>query len=156
MATITVDQLVPKIENALKRVRTKSKDLGITLKTAEVELSVNRAWGGEGGLKIDFVVEIDAGGSHKRSRAQTLSLKLVPKGGVAKLGDTESDELAEAILALASAIKQAATSSFAVDEGTVEVEFEVTTEGKLKVVFGGGERETKGAHKVKLAFKPSP
>jgi hypothetical protein len=42
-----------------------------------------------------------------------------------------------------------------VEEGTVEVEFAVTTEGKLKIVVAGGERETKGAHKMKLAFKPT-
>jgi hypothetical protein len=32
----------------------------------------------------------------------------------------------------------------------------VTTDGRLKVVLGGGERESKGAHKMKLVFKPTP
>ncbi len=154
MANITVDQLVPKIENALRVVRAKSKDLGITLMTAEVELSMERAWTGEAGVKFDFIVEVDVGGSQKRSRGHTLSLKLTPKGGAVKLGDKESDELAEAILSLASAIKRAGTSSFAVTEGTVEVEFTVSTDGKLKVVVAGGDRETKGVHKLTLAFRP--
>jgi hypothetical protein len=155
MATITVDQLVPKIENSLKAVRAKSKGLGISLTTAEVELSLDRTLGGEGGVKFDFVVEVELGGGQKRSRGQTLSLKLNPKGGSAQLGDTETDELAEAILGLASAIKRVGTSSFAVEHGTVEVEFTVTTEGKLKLVVGGGEREKKATHKVKLVFKPT-
>jgi hypothetical protein len=156
MAQITVDQLVPKIENALKAVRARSNDLGITLVTAEVELSLDRTTRGEGGLKFEFFVEVDVGGSQKRSRGQTLSLKLTPKGGSGKLGDAESDELAEAILGLAGAIKRAATPSFKVTEGTVEVEFAVTTDGKLKVVVAGGEHETKGGHKMKLSFKPTP
>jgi hypothetical protein len=154
MATMTVDQLVPKIETALNAVRAKSKGLGITLIKAEVELSVTGKLGGEGGLKFDFIVEVDVSGGQERSRGQILSLTLTPKGGPLTLGEAESDDLAEGIMSLAAAINRARASTFEVTEGTVVVEFGVTTEGKLKVVVGGGKRETKGAHKLKLTFRP--
>jgi hypothetical protein len=157
MTTITIDELVPKIEAALKVVSAKSADHGITLTIAEVELFASGDWTGEGGLKIEFLVEVDVGAKQQRSHGQTLSLKLTPKGGALKLGKDESNELAEAILSLALAIKRASTSAlFLVKDGTVVVEFGVTTTGKLKIVAGGGERQTKGVHKMKLTFVPTP
>jgi hypothetical protein len=151
---MTVDQLVPNIEEALNYVRANTDKLGITLTKADVELSANGIWEGGVGVKFDFFVPVDLGGSKGWSRGQTLSLSLTPKGGPVSLGTPESDDLAAGILALAAAIRGNSLSKFAVTDGSVTIDFGVTSEGKLKVIAGGG-RKSAGAHRIKLSFRPT-
>jgi hypothetical protein len=152
---MTLDQLIPKIDKALSIVAARSKNLNLTLLEAEVELSVHSASGGEGGVKVDFVVEVDIGGSGEKASDQRLSLKLTPKGGQKELGEPETDALVSGILAVAGAVHRAGLSSFAVSEAKVEVEFEITKEGKLKAIVGGFDKSSKNSHKITLTFRPT-
>ena len=72
-------------------------------------------------------------------------------GTVATSFEAALEAIKPAALAMASIFRNIADAPDA-----VEVEFGVTTEGKLKVVVAGGERDIKGAHMMKLVFKPTP
>jgi len=155
MTEITVDQLIKLVEDALAVVVTTSSNLGITLLKAEVELSVGVTQEGETGIKFDWVVSFEAGGKIESSSKHVLSLSLVPKGGLLKLAEGDANELANAILALAKAIKSADQSKFVITEGKVEVKFVATQEGKLKIVVLGGGQKSEDAHTIKLTFQRS-
>jgi hypothetical protein len=153
MSSITINQLIKTVEDALAIVAKKSKDsLDITLMKAEVELSVKATDEVSGGAKLDWGLSIDLSGKVESSNTHTLSLSLIPVKGYLKLG-SESDELADAILALAKAIKEAEQTKFVITEGKVDVKFVVTSEGKLKIVVGGGSSK-EGTHSIKLTFQP--
>lgn len=142
------------IEDALSIVEKKAAEaLGIKLTEAEVELSVVSTDEIGGKVKFDLVVSVDVGGKIEGSNTHVLTLILKPKGGALTLGSVQAGELAEAILALATAFKDANLTRFRVDEGTVEVKFVVTSEGKLKVV-GGYANKSENTHSIKLTFEP--
>jgi hypothetical protein len=153
MTEITVDQLIKTVEDALEVVATKSESLGLVLKSTEVELSAGATWEGGVAFKFDWGVSIDLSTKHESSTKHVLSLSLTAKSGLLKLGARETDELASAILDLASAIKRAGKSKFAVTEGKVEVKFGITHDGKVKVAVGGGAK-SEGLHSIKLTFYP--
>jgi hypothetical protein len=153
MSGITFDHLIQTIEDALAVVAKKGKDtLDITLMKAELELVVTASEEVGGGAKFDWLVSVDLSGKIGSSNTHTLSLTLIPVNKAIKLG-SEKDELADAILALAQAIKTADQSKFSVTEGKVHVKFVVSSEGNLKLVAGGGAKK-ENTHSIKLTFQP--
>jgi len=153
MSGTTINQLVKTLEDALAIVARQSKEnLEITLTKAELELSVAVTDKMSAGIKFDWGLSFDFSGELQASNTHVLSLSLVPRKGM-KLG-TESAELADAIIALAKAIKEADQGKFTITEGKVDLKFVVTTEGNIRVVGGGGTKK-EGTHGVKLTFLPS-
>jgi hypothetical protein len=154
MSKIAINQLIKTLEDALAVITTRSDSLGITLMKAEVELSAVATYEGGSTVKFDWFVSVEAGTKLESSNKHVLSLSLVPKRGILKLGEGEVDELANAILALAKVIREADQTKFVITEGKVEVKFVATQEGKLKVVVGGGTK-FENAHSIKLSFQRS-
>jgi hypothetical protein len=153
MTEITVDQLIKVVEDALVIVATRSDNLGLTLMKADLELSMGATHEGGTTIKFDWFVSVEAGAKIESGSKHVLSLSLVPKGGTMRMDESpKADELADAILALAKAIKGAGKSKFVVTEGKVEVKFVATRQGTLKVVAGGGTK-AEDAHSIKLTFQ---
>jgi len=153
MSSITFNQLIKTIEDALAIVARKGKDsLGMTLMKAELEMAVTATEEGSVGAKFDWGVSIDFSGSIKSSNAHTLSLTLIPVKKALSAGD-EEDELADAILALAKAINETDQAKFSVSEGKVDVKFTVSKEGNLKIIVGSGDKN-ENVHSIKLTFQP--
>ena len=149
--------LLSKIEIALAMVAGRSKEtLGLTLQKAELHLKVATKRDVKVGGKLEFGVSIDLSAQAEWSRAHTLVLGLIPKAKVS-LGTDESEELADAIFEIASAIKQlnqTVAGNFNASEATISIDVEEARDGKLQVVAGGGGKWT-NAHTIKLSFRPS-
>ncbi|HUB82599.1 MAG TPA: trypco2 family protein [Bryobacteraceae bacterium] len=150
--------LVSRMEVALAMVagRTKKDKLGIELQRAELHLKVATKKTAKAGGKLEFGVSIDVSSEKEWSKAHTFILALTPKAKIA-LGKDESEELADAIIEIASAIKQlekTVAGNFNASEATVSIEVERSTDGKLQVVAGGGGKSV-NAHTLKLTFRPS-
>ncbi len=149
-------ELVRAIEDALAIVRYRTeKRLGISLQKAELELRfAAKKTAGVGG-SIEIIVPIEAGVERAWSNLQTFTLSLTPAGGSLDLGEPPANELADAILALAATIDQLARvkpASFTLGTAGLSIGVELTTEGKLQVVFGGGGKSST-AHTINLTFR---
>jgi hypothetical protein len=150
--------LVRKIEEALAIVANRTKDgaLGLTLQKAELHLKVATKKAAKAGGKIEFGVSIDVSAEKEWSRAHTLVLALTPKTKIG-LGKTESEELADSIFEIASAVNQlqrTVAGNFNASEATVSIDVEESKDGKLQIVAGGGGKWT-NSHTIKLTFRPS-
>jgi hypothetical protein len=151
-------ELVSRMEVALAMVagRTKLGELGLTLQKAELQIKVATKKSAKAGGKLDFGVSIDLSSEKEWSKAHTLVLVLTPKTRIA-LGKSESEDLADAIIEIASAVKQlekTVAGNFNASEATVSIDVEQTSDGKLQVVAGGGGKSA-SAHTLKLTFRPT-
>ena len=108
MTQITVGTLVQELEKALSIVddRFKTQKLGISLKQATVELSVETKREAKIGGGFDFIIHVAAEAEHEWTRGQTLKFSLKPSKPL-KLGSSESDEIADTIIALGMAMREA-------------------------------------------------
>jgi hypothetical protein len=159
-ANVLVD-LVKKIEQALAIVADKTeKDkqkLGLTLQKAELHLKVSTKKDFKAGGKIEWGVSIDLSASKEWSRAHTIVLNLAPKDKIELGGKDESEDLAEIIFAVASAISQlrkTVAGNFNASGAEVSIDVEESKDGKIQVVAGGGGKWA-NAHTIKLSFRPS-
>ena len=84
-------------------VRTQSK-LNIELAKAELELSATVSKAAKAGLKFHFIFDIDIGGSVGISHGNTLSVTLTPVAAKKLASTSESDDLADAIIAAAEEV----------------------------------------------------
>jgi Trypsin-co-occurring domain 2 len=151
--------VIKSIETALAVVRRRLKDekLGITLQRADIELKVTTTGGISGGFKWDLVVPVEVGGKHETTDTMTIALSLTPAKSAASLGESPSDELADGIIELAKAMKQASdetAGNFAVSSGSIGLEFAVTAEGTLQIVVGP-KINTGTTNSIELNFRPS-
>src|SRR5437660_8232543 len=126
-------ELVSRMEVALAMVagRTKQGALGLTLQKAELQIKVATKKSTKAGGKLDFGVSIDLSSEKEWSKAHTLVLALTPKAKIA-LGKSESEDLADAIIEIASAVKQlekTVAGNFNASEATVSIDVEQTTDG---------------------------
>jgi len=156
-ASALVD-LVSKIEVALAMVVGRSKDtLGLTLQKAELHLKAATKKNIKAGGKLEFGVSIDLSAQQEWSRAHALILSLTPKEKISMGKRDESEDLADAIFEIASAVKQlerTVARSFNASEAAVSIDVEEGKDGKLQVVVGGGSKWT-NTHTIKLIFRPS-
>jgi hypothetical protein len=115
MSGIGIKDCIKIIEDALAVVGDRSKEaLGIKLTKADVEISVAATDEGGGKIKFDLLVSVGVGAKFESSNTHVLSLSLRPKRGALQLGGVEAKELAETILALAAAIRDANLTRFRV------------------------------------------
>src|SRR5262245_14158454 len=100
--------LVKKIERALAIVADKAKKekLGLSLQRSELHLKASSKKSGKIGGKIEFGVSLEASAGKEWSKAHSLVLGLTPKTKIDLGGEVESEELADTIFEVASAIKQ--------------------------------------------------
>jgi hypothetical protein len=158
-ARVLVD-LVKKIEQALAMVAEKTrkdKKLGLELQRAELHLKVSTKKDVKAGGKIEWGISIDLSASKEWSQAHTIVLNLAPKEKIQLGGKEESEELAETIFAVASAIselRKTVAGNFNASGAEVSIDVEESKDGKIQVVAGGGGKWT-NAHTIKLGFRPS-
>jgi Trypsin-co-occurring domain 2 len=148
--------LITQLRIALEIARQRLQDerAGVMLRNVEIELSTEITKKVEVGGKLDLGVSIDLSAGTKNQKRNTLTVLLVPTSPVT-LGKGESDELADAILAMAWSVKDAShagSPDFALSEASVTLDVVNTSDGKLKVVAGasGG---SENSHKLKLNFR---
>jgi hypothetical protein len=157
--SVSLDTVIKNIETALAvvRKRMKGERIGITLDKADIQLKVTTVGGAEVGLKWEVLVPVEISAKQTTKDTQTLALSLKPAAGSAALGNSPSDELAEAILHLSKAMKQASDSAagnFTVSSGSVALEFEINNEGKVQAIFGGN-LSSGSNHSITLTFRPT-
>jgi hypothetical protein len=152
-----IEILVEQVRTALDfaQQRLQEERVGLILEKVDLELSVQITSKKEAGGKINWGVSIDVSASTQAKRKSVLSISLVPKKPV-RLGKRETDELGDAILALASsaaAAVKAGLPDLALAGANLTLEIVQSKEGKLQVVAGpsGG---TENTHTIKLRFGP--
>jgi hypothetical protein len=154
----TVVELFKDLEAALAIVRTNTaQSLNLTLQRAEVEVELRVKTSTVAGVKFDIGVSVDTSVQRDVSEVHVFSLTLDPKGETGRMGSEETQDLASAIIEIASLHKKIAeldSSSFSVGDLKLSVSFERNTEGKLQIVGGGG-RSSGTAQRVRLTFRPS-
>ena len=153
-----VIKLVQEIEDALAIVRQYSQQhLGITLRQADLELNLIAEDKFTAGGQVGVLVPVEASFERTGVHTQKFELSLMPVGGGLALGEPESNDLAKAIIDLASSMSKIVRRNpalFALSGGSITIAVEITKEGKLHVIAGGG-RQTSSAHTIKLIFQPS-
>ena len=151
-----VIQLIREIENALVIIRQHSqKYWGITLRKADLELNLAQETTYTAGGGVTFFVPVEASTEKTTLHTQKFEISLTPIGGGIDLGETESNDLAQAIIDLAETMNLIAMvnpTSFELTSGSLTIEIETTTEGKVQVVLGGSRGQST-THKIKLMFR---
>lgn len=147
----TARDFIREIKAALQKVQRSLDSEALSIKKLELELktTVTKIVGGGFSIKI-----IDLEAHHQREDEQTLTIALVPAADGVDLMAGVSEELTEAILAIAVAAKEAADTEpkFALDEATISIAVGMTNDGKVKVfVEGSGSREN--THTATLTLK---
>lgn len=101
------------------------------------------------------LVPLEVSGHYKETEIQTIALSLVPEPATLELMSRVSDELADAIEVIKTAVQEAARSAptFGLAEATVSLNVGVAKDGKLSVIIGGS-MESVTTHTVKLILKP--
>jgi hypothetical protein len=125
------------------------------LEVTKVELALATALTKEvgGGFKIK-IIGVEA--HHTRADTQTLTLDLTPtKRRLEGLGPSLADELADAIVATAAAMAEAAAGEprFDLEEASVALEVEVSNDGKV-TIFVEGSGEKASTNTLTLTLKP--
>jgi hypothetical protein len=148
--------LVKQLEEALAIVasRTTTEKLGLTLQKADLHLKVSTKKSAVVGGKIECGVSIDLSAEKEWSRAHAIVLSLIPKAKIT-LGKPESEELADTIVELASAIaaiEKRVAGNFRPTEATVSIDVEQNKDGKVQIVAGGGGTWS-NAHTMELSFR---
>jgi hypothetical protein len=150
--------LVRQLEGALAIVasRTKKEKLGVTLQKADLRLKVATKKSTIIGGKIEWGVSVDVSAGGEWSRAHTLVLSLIPKVKI-EMGKPESEELADTIFEIASAIstlQKTVSGHFNASEASISIDVEQSKNGKVQVVAGGGAQRI-NSHTVELSFRPT-
>jgi hypothetical protein len=149
-------ELVQTLEDALLIVGRRSKPLGLTLLRAELELKATVKKSGGSSAKLAIIVPVEASAKLESTKIQTFRMSLTPAGGVLDLGGSDSNELADDIVALAETASNISSLSPKWVPGDLSVAINFALEGskKFAVVIGGGGAEA-NAHSIKLTFRKS-
>jgi hypothetical protein len=151
----TLIQMFRAVEEGLAIAGTNTQsELGLSLDTAALELSLALANIGEVGLKWDLV-GLDTTGKMKSESTHLYKLKLRRKAKPTRTsGPPAALEIAETIFSLAKATKSVVsrTTDFLVDEAVVTIDINQTKEGVIKV-GGGGGKASGNLCRVTLTFK---
>jgi hypothetical protein len=146
-------ELFRTVEDGLAIAGSKSKsELGLSLDTAELELNLAIKTKADGGLQVE-ALGINASAKVELKSRHTYKLKLRRSVEEFNMGSPTAQELAETILALATATQSIASraSNFIVDEAVVTVDISQTKEGTLKI-FGGGGSGAESLYRITLTF----
>jgi Trypsin-co-occurring domain 2 len=139
--TKTLDDLVSDVKKAVMTANDALSRNKIQIARVDLELKATVERVLEGGIEIAKIlpVDLEVGGSGSWTDVQVISLSLVPVKEDIKLMSAFSDELADALEAIAYVVANAVKSQpkFDLKEGKVEVGFGFTKEGKVKVLVGG-------------------
>jgi hypothetical protein len=151
-------ELVTLVGSAVATAAQRLIDEKVGLKLQNAELGVNLEVKKKmiTGGKFDLGVSVDLSVSKEWTKRHALIISLTPLKPVT-LGRPESEELADAILTLASAtsaVLKAGAASFALNSASLSLEIAETAEGKMQVVAGPGGAHG-NSHTVKLTFRPS-
>jgi hypothetical protein len=112
--------------------------------------------------KFPLIPVVKIGGGATGENAQTISLTLnheEPKGfraqGLYVPEQMIEQQLMDAILAIVEGVRHADEEpiQFALSEAVIDLEFIVTEQGGLKILFLGGEASHTDTHKLKLVMK---
>jgi Trypsin-co-occurring domain 2 len=153
-----ISALVTQIKTALEFAEQRLQDerVGLTPEKVELELGVRVTNKKEAGCKLQWLVSVDVSASSQSQWKQTLTISLTPKKTV-NLGDRETEELGDAILALASAAAAASRAgqpSFALNKASLALEIMQGKDGKLQVA-AGTSGSSENSHKINLTFRPN-
>ena len=146
--------MIQNIKDALDIVRSKHRDLGMTLVRADLELLVEAKTSASAG-GVTPMLPIDIGFKGDWSNVQTFGLTITPSGSVGDLGALDvEDELARGMLAIADTLKKIhdlhkGTWLASNPKLTVNVGRERT--GSLKIGAGGG-KSSRRSHTITLTF----
>jgi hypothetical protein len=155
-----IDLIVDQVKKAILEVDKDAPSEGpaLTIKEADLTLSLVRTK--KGGVDAGFkLFGHDLGFTADRTKADThtIDIKLKPSADVMELGHVDVQQtLVDAMRAIRDSVAKAAQSEprFALDEASVELNFQVDDNGTISFVFVG-EGKWSNAQTVKLTLGSS-
>lgn len=152
-----IDRIVNEVKKAILAVEEDKRDDAPSIKAAQLTLRAIRteALGGGFEFKI-FGFGIKIKGKVTEADTQTIQLKLVPADAAETFSEEEvSATLVTALRAVRDSAARAAASEprFKLEEGSIELNFEVTQDGEIEIVVVG-EAERTNIQTVSLSLGP--
>jgi hypothetical protein len=148
-----INTVVGNVREAIRQADAQSPGAAVTA----IDLTLTAVLTHSAGLDIKFKlfghdVGLVIGGSEVST--QTIDVSLTPLPAVESFGATDlTDRLASAITTVRDAMASAATNSqgFGLTQATVEIDFELDTDGSIDFVVTG-ERKSSATQSVKLTL----
>jgi hypothetical protein len=153
-----IDEIIGQVKKAILEVDKDAPPSGSQLTIKEADLTLNAINTGKGGVDAGFkIFGHDLGFTADRTKAEThtIELKLKPSAEDAMAFGTEDvqAELVNAMRAIRDSVANASASEprFALDEASVELNFQVDDDGTIKFILVG-EGKRSNVQTVKLTL----
>jgi hypothetical protein len=152
-----IDLIVDQVKKAITEVDKDTPPEGPALTIKDADLTLSLVHTGKGGVDAGFkIFGHDLGFTADRTKADThtIDLKLKPSADVMELGHQDVQQsLVDAMRAIRDSVARAAASEprFALDEASVELNFQVDDDGTFSfIVVGEGKRSNVQTVKLTL------
>jgi hypothetical protein len=155
-----IDLVVDQVKKAILEVDKDTPSDGTALMIKEADLTLSMARTKKAGVDTGFkIFGLDLGVTADRTKADThtIDLKLKPSADVMELGREDVQQiLVDAMRAIRDSVARAAESEprFALDEASVDLNFQVDDDGTISFIFAG-EGKKSNVHTVKLTLGSS-
>jgi len=152
---VQIDGIISKVKKAIREVERRSYRSELGVKIEKLDLKLKAYNNKEGGVELKLpIVDTALGleGNISKEETQTIELTLVPVENVRLFGDEEiEDNLVDLIMGIEQGIKNAIVEAprFKLQSASVELNFIVSSGGKISVVAKGGMK-SETTHNLKL------